>query len=290
MAQAFLTMAQAAVDNEQLKQHAANKFNTLERFMWPGGSEAKPPVNQNHVRMYGHNLCPFVCRSRWTFAAKEVAYQEVLVDLTNKAQWHLDFNNGFLPVLEVPSGELIPESQIIADYSLQVAQPNQGEKLIPDDPVLTAQMRFKMQKFDKEILGFGFALFMSRFQDEEKINAYIEGAVPLVEAMCEVAGSDKWLMGTTEMTQLDVHCGAQWDFIYTMAQATAFNPEGQRVLDAAPKWCAYMERIRAHPKIAPVAMKLEVANRYSIRARAHEQGVKCQLGLADMVGLFADCP
>ena len=63
-----------AINKEALKAFAAPKFNTLERFMWPGSPEDRPPVNQNHVRMYGHNLCPFVCRSRWTFAAKEVAY------------------------------------------------------------------------------------------------------------------------------------------------------------------------------------------------------------------------
>ena len=48
------------VDLAELKEHASTKFDTLERFMWPGGQEQKPPVNKNHVRMYGHNLCPFV--------------------------------------------------------------------------------------------------------------------------------------------------------------------------------------------------------------------------------------
>ena len=112
--------------------------------MWPGGQEAKPPTNTSHVRMYGHNLCPFVTRARWTFSCKDVAFQEVFLDLNNKGQWHKDFNTGVLPVLEVPSGELIPESGIIADYALQVAGPNQGLKLIPDDPVQAALMRAKI--------------------------------------------------------------------------------------------------------------------------------------------------
>ena len=126
-----------------MKAHAESKFNTLERFMWPGGQEAKPPTNTGHVRMYGHNLCPFVARARWAFACKDVPYQEVFVDLHDKGQWHVDFNGGVLPVLEVPSGELIPESDILANYALQVAGPNQGLKLIPDDPVQAALMRAK---------------------------------------------------------------------------------------------------------------------------------------------------
>ena len=74
-----------AIDAEQLKQTAEPRFNTLERFMWPGGSNEKPPVNQNHIRRYGHNLCPFVTRSRWTYACKDVQFQEVFVDLNEKA-------------------------------------------------------------------------------------------------------------------------------------------------------------------------------------------------------------
>ena len=84
----------------------------MERFMWPGGAEPRPQTNQSHVRMYGHNLCPFVARARFAFACKDMAYQEVFLDLNEKAQWHVDFNGGMIPVLEAPSGELIPESGI----------------------------------------------------------------------------------------------------------------------------------------------------------------------------------
>ena len=53
-------MASEGIDRDTLKAFAEPKFNTLERFVWPGGEEEKPPVNENYVRMYGHNLCPFV--------------------------------------------------------------------------------------------------------------------------------------------------------------------------------------------------------------------------------------
>ena len=130
------------------------------------------------------------------------------MDLQDKAQWHKDFNNGFIPVLEVPSGDLIPESNIVSDYALQVAGPNQGLKLIPDDPVLTAKMRVKMADFDNKVLPLFFGMYLSRYADMEKIDTYVREGVPLVEAMCPEIGSTKWLMGTDELTQLDVHCGA----------------------------------------------------------------------------------
>ena len=80
----------------------AETNNTLERMFYAGGDLPKPATNTNHLRMYGHNLCPFVARARYAFSAKQVEFQEVMVDLSNKAQWHLDFNGGFVPVLETP--------------------------------------------------------------------------------------------------------------------------------------------------------------------------------------------
>ena len=38
----------------------------------------------------------------------------------------MDFNNGFIPVLETPAGDLIPESGIVTNYALDAAGPNQG--------------------------------------------------------------------------------------------------------------------------------------------------------------------
>ena len=154
-------------------------------------------------------------------------------------------------------------------------------------------MRVKMDHFDKKILPHIFKLFLSRYEDTQIIDAYLEEAVPLIEEMCPEVGSDKWLMGTDELTQLDVHAGAMMDFTFSqIIHGEAFSDAKERAkLDqVSPKWFAYMERLRAHPKIAPVCMNLEAANRYSKRARGWEQGVKCQLSLEVLTGIWPDLP
>jgi len=80
----------------------AESNNTLERIFYPGGETPKPAPNTNHLRMYAHNLCPFVARARYTLSAKQVEFQECMVDLNNKAKWHTDFNGGLIPILETP--------------------------------------------------------------------------------------------------------------------------------------------------------------------------------------------
>ena len=131
--------------------------------MWPGGDEAKPPTNTSHVRMYGHNLCPFVTRARYAFACKEVPYQEVLLCLNNKSEWHKEFNGGMLPVLESPAGELIPESGIQVNYALEAVPRDQGIDLIPQDPIEAAKMRAMMAKHDSIVMPAIFGVWMSRF-------------------------------------------------------------------------------------------------------------------------------
>lgn len=87
---------------------------SLENIISEPGRQEKYETNKNHLRMYGHNLCPFATRARYAFALKEVPFQHVEMDLNEKAQWHKDFNNGFVPVLETPEGTLIKESGVIA--------------------------------------------------------------------------------------------------------------------------------------------------------------------------------
>ena len=41
------------------------------------------------------------------------------MDLNDKAQWFKDFNAGFVPILEFPSGEMVPESDIAIGYALE---------------------------------------------------------------------------------------------------------------------------------------------------------------------------
>jgi len=41
----------------------------------------------------------------------------VIVDVIQKARWHLDLNNGLIPVLEFPDSTLINESRIIIDLA-----------------------------------------------------------------------------------------------------------------------------------------------------------------------------
>ena len=65
---------------------------------------AKPEVNKNFPRLYGHWLCPYVEKVRLTLGAHNVEYQKALLDLNKKTSWHIELNGGVIPFLEMPDG------------------------------------------------------------------------------------------------------------------------------------------------------------------------------------------
>lgn len=80
-------------------------------------STPKPAVNPKYLRLYGHNLCPFVEKARLALAARNVQYQDCEMDLGKKTQWHKDINGGLAPILEFPDGTIVLESKIIMEYA-----------------------------------------------------------------------------------------------------------------------------------------------------------------------------
>jgi glutathione S-transferase len=66
------------------------------------GKHERPAPNHNHLRLYGHLLCPFVEKVRLVLAAKKLEYQSVQINLQKRARWHYILNGGFVPILETP--------------------------------------------------------------------------------------------------------------------------------------------------------------------------------------------
>ena len=73
-------------------------------------SDAIMPERPTMPRLYGHYMCPFVEKVRLVLAYKKIEYQSCQVSLERRSKWHYEVNNGFVPFLELPTGEIITES------------------------------------------------------------------------------------------------------------------------------------------------------------------------------------
>ena len=225
--------------------------------------------------MYGHNLCPFATRARYAFALKEVPFQHVEMDLNEKAKWHLDFNNGFVPVLETPDGTLIKESAVIAQVAIETNH-GKGVDIVPKCPIEAAKMRLAMQEYDKFLQPF-YGVYMCRGEDPEKNKLLI----PTLEAfnnLLEKAGPGKYLLGTEHPTQMDVWYAPFLETLCDWGQSAYANVHDDCEFEKHGALIkSYIELFRAHPLIAPLHMSPAACKAHTERSRGWEKGVKCQL-------------
>ena len=106
---------------------------SLETFAYASGDLPKPETNKENLRLYGHPLWPFVQRAAFPLLAKDIKFQTVIMDIRNKAQWHLDLNGGFMPILENTDGTMVFESAVIMSFASDLAAPGQGLPIWPHE-------------------------------------------------------------------------------------------------------------------------------------------------------------
>ena len=156
---------------------------SLDRIIYHAGDLPKPETNQNHFRLYGHTLCPFVGIARYALALKAVPFQDVQTNLDKKAAWHLELNGGLVPVLETPAGDLIRESGVIAQLAHELGGSN-GVELVPSDPIKAAKMRLEIEAFKGTLSGLWPVIYPSVGTDEATIEKFGAEILPKWEALC----------------------------------------------------------------------------------------------------------
>merc|ERR1712176_1022432 len=78
-----------------------------------------------------------------------------------------------------------------------------------------------MTNFDK-IVSPLFQCYLSRFEDDEKIERFVSDLLPKFEQMATEAGPNKWLWrGSREITYFDFYVGSVWEFLYCFKDAPA---------------------------------------------------------------------
>lgn len=271
---------------DTLRMKMEERCDTLEPFIWRGGSCEKPPTNKNHLRLYSHNLCPFVARVRYTLACKEIPFQMVYLDLQNKAQWHKDYNGGTVPILEKPDGSLENESAQMMAWAIE-SQAGKGIDLMPADS--KPAMDEKEALFSDSMATF-WPILKTRYQDMSKIDEFLAagGAAEKWNALCDTNG--KFLLGTDELTLVDIKCGTLWELQWHGIHSDVNSVAAAR-LDLqknAPHWWAFMERFRAHPKVAPLCMNLKAAAVFNARVVTHDPNEKCQLSIPEIAAAFPE--
>ena len=100
------------------------------------------------ITLYDAERCPYCARVRIVLAEKDVEYETVVIDLSDRPAWIYEKNPlGKVPVLE-EDGFTLPESVVINEY-LEERYPEPS--LLPDDPAARALVRLRIERFDNAL-------------------------------------------------------------------------------------------------------------------------------------------
>jgi glutathione S-transferase len=107
------------------------------------------------ITLYDAERCPYCARVRIVLAEKDVEYERVAIDLSDRPAWLYEKNPvGKVPVLEEDTF-VLPESAVIMEY-LEERYPE--PPLLPADPAARAFERLRIERFD-HALGDAYYAF-----------------------------------------------------------------------------------------------------------------------------------
>lgn len=219
--------------------------------------EPKPETNKEHVRIYNHNLCPYAERGRLGLAAKKIQFQEGIIDFTLKAKWFTDINEGKVPIVETPAGDIIHESQVVIDFAEKYGGDN-GLRLFSKDPVKEALQRMDIIAHDKVIPHY-YYFYMAKTQEQidEAVKNYKEKLVKGEEWLKGKLGENKYIGGEEpSAVDLNVFPILQKGVLFEhTVMKDVFDAIGYK--DIAPTCIAYVYRMREHPLLKDHVMKLK---------------------------------
>lgn len=181
------------------------------------GHTAKPRLNEKFVRLYGHHLCPFVQRAMLTLTAKQVPYQFVGIDLTHKNKWHLDINNGFVPVIEQPDGTIIHDSLDVCDWLQDYTK--DGVDLYPGDEANKQKLKDAIKEICDKLYHFVIIAVNKEVRDNDGSEKYVD-TLEWFDSQLPESDTNFYINGEQHETMADlmllpfIHCA----FLYKDTQ------------------------------------------------------------------------
>jgi glutathione S-transferase len=158
------------------------------------------------LTLYDADRCPYCARVRIVLAEKEVEYETVTIDLSERPEWIYEKNPlGKVPILEEDTF-ILPESDVIMQY-LEERYPEPA--LTPADPAARARVRLAIHQFDTN-LGDAYYAFRRREDGaDERLEHCLEAmdravpAWPLPYGLADIAYVP-WLIRLRDLLGFDL--------------------------------------------------------------------------------------
>jgi glutathione S-transferase len=178
------------------------------------------------LTLYDADRCPYCARVRIVLTEKDLEYETVTIDLTDRPAWLYEKNPlGKVPVLE-DDGFVLPESAVIMQY---IEERYPEPPLLPADPAARAIARLRIERFDHNL---GDAYYAYR-RGEEGSQEQLDHCLSAVDR--ELAG------GRNEYSLVEI---AYLPWLIRLRDLLGFEPQRY------PAILARLEELAARPAVA----------------------------------------
>jgi glutathione S-transferase len=194
--------------------------------------------------LISHHLCPYVQRAAIALDEKGVAFERVMVDLSDKPGWFQEISPlGKVPLLRVRPGEqedgrdtLLFESAVILEY-LEDSQPR---PLHPAEPLARARHRAWIE-FGSALLAAIWRFYSAK--DDKSLGQEARALSAMFERVeCE-AGSGPWFAGK-DFSLVDAAFGPIFRYFDSFDEIADFG-----ILSDKPKLAAWRRRLAERPSV-----------------------------------------
>ncbi len=194
------------------------------------------PFKTDRLTLVSHHLCPFVQRAAILLDEKNVDYERVQIDLTNKPDWFTKISPlGRVPLLIVGDSVLF-ESAVICEYLDEVT----AGSLHPADPLEKARARSFIEYGSailNDISGFYNAADAERLKEMRK-----KLADKFVRLEAEL-GNGPYFAGA-KFSLVDAVFGPIFRYFDSFDKIAEFG-----IFDGLPKVIAYRQALAERPSI-----------------------------------------
>ena len=198
------------------------------------------------MKLYYHPLSTYSQKALIAFHEKGVDFEAEIVNLMDdgeRAAYRQIYPLGKIPLLVLDDGQWVPESSIICEYL--DTHFSSDSRLIPDDPDLSRQVRFKDRMYDlylnESVSALLFEQFKPQAQRNEELIERSRFRIGVMYGFMEKnLEKQTWTNGET-FTLGD--CAAAPPLFYARQTAP---------FDDRPNIAAYWQRLRERPSIQRV--------------------------------------
>ncbi|CAA0828310.1 Glutathione S-transferase U8 [Striga hermonthica] len=149
-------------------------------------------MEESKVKLHGFGPSPYVYKVIWALNLKNIEYEYIEEDLSNKSPSLLEYNpvHKKVPVL-VHNGRPVAESDVILEY-IEEAWPNHGPALLSADPYERAVARFWIDFAGKKDRTF-FSLLVTTDENKEERTKEVLDTLKIIQD--QALGDNKFFGG-----------------------------------------------------------------------------------------------